>query len=85
MQTDFNLTETFGFFSTNSLARLAHYDLSEGLAKLGVKAANSDVELLRARYDADQDGKLGFWEFASIFLPIEPTLRDSVERRQAGH
>lgn len=31
-QSDFNLTETFGFFSANSLARLAHYDLSSGLA-----------------------------------------------------
>jgi len=53
-----------------------------GLQKLGVSANDSDIVLLRERFDADQDGRLGFWEFASIFLPIDPTLRDSVERRQ---
>ena len=57
-------------------------ELGSGLAKLGITANESDLALLRERYDADQDGRLGFWEFASIFLPIDPTLRDSVEKRQ---
>lgn len=53
-----------------------------GLQKLGVKAGETDIVLLRERYDADQDGRIGFWEFANIFLPIDPTVRDDLERRQ---
>ena len=35
-----------------------------------------------ARYDADQDGRLGFWEFANIFLPVDSSMRREVENRQ---
>jgi hypothetical protein len=34
-----------------------------------------------ARYDADEDGKLGFWEFSNMLLPLQPIVRDEVERR----
>ena len=33
------------------------------------------------RYDADEDMRLGFWEFCNIMMPIEPTLREELERR----
>lgn len=36
-----------------------------------------------ARYDADQDQKLGFWEFANMFLPNDNIYRDELERRKA--
>jgi Ca2+-binding EF-hand superfamily protein len=81
-QSDFNLPETFAFFSANQLSRLSQFDLVQGLQRLGVKVEDEDAVLLKERYDADQDGKLGYWEFAALFLPIEPMLRDSVERRQ---
>ena len=38
--------------------------------------------MVRLRYDADEDGRLGFWEFSNIFLPVDPILRDEVERRK---
>lgn len=78
---DFNISGVFEFFSANQLTRLAHYDVLSGLQKLGVKARETDIALLRERYDADQDGRVGFWEFANIFLPIDPTVRDDLERR----
>jgi Ca2+-binding EF-hand superfamily protein len=35
------------------------------------------------RYDADRDGKLGFWEFSNALLPVETLVRDDLERRRA--
>lgn len=52
-QTDFNLPETFAFFSSNQLSRLSQFDLVQGLATLGVKVEETDALLLKERYDAD--------------------------------
>ena len=49
--------------------------------KLGITCDDADVSLVRFRFDADEDGRLGFWEFANMFLPVDPALRDEVERR----
>ena len=43
-----------------------------------------DTRLLIQRYDADEDMRLGFWEFSSMFLPVDPVLRDELERRKSG-
>ena len=79
---DFNLEEAFSVFSGNSLSRLAESDLLYGYEKLGITCSKSDAALVRLRHDADEDGRLGFWEFANILLPIEPMLRDEAERRK---
>lgn len=42
-----------------------------------------DVKLFVERYDADRDGRLGFWEFANSLLPVETLVRDDLERRRA--
>ena len=34
-----------------------------------------------SRFDADEDMRLSFWEFANMMLPMEASLRDDVERR----
>jgi hypothetical protein len=39
--------------------------------------------LLVSRYDADGDGKLSFWEFSNIFMPIKPELRQVIEARNS--
>jgi len=79
---DFNLEDAFAVFSGNSLSRLAEQDLLYGYEKLGIACSSADASLVRMRYDADEDGRLGFWEFANILLPIEPMLRDEAERRK---
>ena len=38
--------------------------------------------LLFDRYDADQDGRLGLWEFSNALLPIDTVLREEVENRR---
>ena len=43
----------------------------------------ADSRLIIDRYDADKDGKLGFWEFSNALLPIQGGLRDDVEMRKA--
>ena len=35
------------------------------------------------RFDSDRDGKLSFWEFSNILLPLDPIARDEIERRKA--
>ena len=56
-------------------------DLQKGFEKLGIVCDESDCRLLLVRYDADEDMRLGFWEFCNILMPIEPTLREELERR----
>lgn len=54
-----------------------------GLDRISLQSSASDIRLLVNRYDADKDGKLGFWEFCNSLLPIDEVLRDEVERRKA--
>ena len=37
------------------------------------------------RYDADQDGKLGFWEVSNGLLPVDIRYRDDIESRQQAY
>ena len=34
-----------------------------------------------SRYDADADGKLGYWEFANMFMPVDSRARNDLENR----
>lgn len=45
-------------------------ELLYGLEKLGVACDIEDAKLIIDRYDADKDGRLGFWEFSNALLPI---------------
>lgn len=38
--------------------------------------------LVFQRYDSDQDGRLGLWEFSNALLPIDTILREEVEGRR---
>jgi hypothetical protein len=37
------------------------------------------------RYDSDQDGRVGFYEFSNCFLPIDPRMREEVEARDQSY
>jgi len=50
---------------------------------MGVPSDIADARLIIDRYDADKDGRLGFWEFSNALLPIQSDLRDDVEMRKA--
>ncbi len=50
---------------------------------MGVVCDLNEARLVIERYDADRDGKLGFWEFANSLLPIDTLARDDLERRRA--
>lgn len=70
-------------FTASTLDRISPEQLSEGLNKLSISANAQDAALLAARYDADNDGKLTFWEFANIFLPLDERARSVLENRTA--
>ena len=78
---DFTLTQAWSIFTDSSISRLSVLDLQKGFEKLGIVCDEADCRLLLVRYDADEDMRLGFWEFCNILMPIEPTLREELERR----
>ena len=43
------------------------------------------AKLLFRRYDSDEDGRLGFWEFSNLLLPIDVRMREDVECRYIDH
>jgi hypothetical protein len=57
-------------FTGYSQTRINASDILYGLERLEVPCDIADVKLVVSRYDADQDSRLGFWEFSNIFLPI---------------
>lgn len=80
---DFTLAGAFSKFSDNTHGRVTANELLFGLEKLGIACDIHDARLIVDRYDADKDGKLGFWEFSNALLPIQPGLRDEIERKRA--
>ena len=65
--------------------RVSLEEFSFGLDRLDFALLPSDVKLFFDRYDSDQDGKLGFWEFSNSILPIDIRQRDDIENRQQGY
>jgi hypothetical protein len=57
-------------------------EFSFGLDRLDFALLPSDIKLFFDRYDSDQDGKLGFWEFSNSLLPLDIRQRDDLENRQ---
>jgi len=55
---------------SSTASRCTVDDFQAGLKKLGIACDASDSQVVINRYDADEDGRLGFWEFANILLPI---------------
>lgn len=83
MRHDFTLAGAFSKFSDNTHGRITANELLFGLEKLGLTCDVSDARMIVDRYDADKDGKLGFWEFSNAILPIQAGLRDEIERKRA--
>lgn len=81
---DFGIESAFLCFAKSTLDRLNVDTFEEGLNNLGVEACRADVRLLINRYDADGDGKLSYWEFANIFLPVDDKMRAALEARKVG-
>lgn len=70
MKPDFTLAGAFCKFSDNTHGRVNPNEVLFGFEKLGVTCDISDARMFVDRYDADKDGKLGFWEFSNSLLPI---------------
>lgn len=49
--------------------------------RMGLSCDLADAKLVTARYDADEDGRLSYWEFANMFLPVETKQRKDLEFR----
>lgn len=65
----------------SNLEKLSQGDLVATLNHLGITCTLADAELMIRRYDGDFDGKLSFWEFQNIFMPVCPIARQKVDQR----
>ena len=79
---DFNLDAAFSLFAASSMDRINYETLEAGLQRIGCACTKDEAKLLIKRYDSDGDGKLSFWEFANIFLPINLELRQLLETKK---
>lgn len=84
-QRDFTLIAAFNTFAKSMQQRVSLEEFTFGLDRLDFTLLPSDVKLFFDRYDSDQDGKLGFWEFSNALLPIDIRQRDELENRQQGY
>lgn len=81
-QRDFTLIAAFNTFAKSMQQRVSLEEFSFGLDRLDFALLPSDIKLFFDRYDSDQDGKLGFWEFSNSLLPLDIRQRDDLENRQ---
>lgn len=79
---DFSLEAVHAVFTDTTSRRLTLFDLLDGFKRIGVTCESSDCALVLARYDADADARLGFWEFANMFLPRAGHARRDLESRR---
>lgn len=69
---DFAIEQAFKLFTHTTLDRLTSAGVADSLNSLGIAMSSpNEAQLLVSRYDADGDGKLSFWEFSNIFLPLD--------------
>jgi len=54
-------------------------ELLFGLDRLDQSVVSQELDFFFRRYDSDQDGRLGFWEFSNALLPVDIRYRDDVE------
>ena len=86
---DFSLDQAFHIYvgDKENMAlskRLSAGDSFAAMERLGLTCDLADATLLTARYDADEDGRLSYWEFANMFLPGQAKARSELSARKPG-
>jgi Ca2+-binding EF-hand superfamily protein len=81
MRKDFTLSAAFNCFTKSLQQRVSLDEFLFGLDRLDVAVVPDDAILFYNRYDSDQDGKLGFWEFSNSLMPLDIRLRDDLENK----
>lgn len=81
---DFSLAGAFTLFSRTLQAKVPVEEFLFALDHLQIPVNPRDVGHMYRRYDSDQDGRLGFWEFSNALLPVDQRYREEVEQRQSA-
>ena len=85
LRRDFSLGGAFNMFSRSLQGKVTADELLFGLDRLDLTVVPQDLDFFFRRYDSDQDGRLGFWEFSNALLPVDIRYRDDVEQRQQAY
>ena len=85
MKPDFNLHDAFAIFDTNHDGQISTAEVREGLAAIGVFPTHDEVDLFFKRYDSDNDGGIGFKEFAKAFESDDTYYAHMLNRRPSNH
>jgi len=81
MRRDFTLGAAYDLFTKNPQQQISIDEFLFGLDRLDLRISQDDAILFFARYDSNESGRLGFWEFSNALLPIDIRLRDEIEQR----
>ena len=80
---DFSPTSCHRLFTLDPLKKLTPKAIMDAVQALGLQCTLEQAKLVCARYDADADGKLSFWEFSNIYLPaVDKQVMRDIEDRQ---
>lgn len=82
---DFTIQGAYFLFSNSPQYKLSLEEYKFGLNRLNINSDPRYITLVFSRYDQDQDGKLGIWEFTNQLLPIDHGVRDEVEQRESAY
>lgn len=70
VKADFNLAVAFKLFDQESRGWFHHFDMKDGLTRLGINSTSSDCQLFVRKFDSDSDGRITFEEFKTAFTPL---------------
>lgn len=82
---DFTLKGAYKFFSQSVQYKLSVDEFRFGLDRLSINVDPRFMICLFNRYDSDQDGRIGFWEFSNALLPIDTRMREEIEARNQSY
>ena len=64
---DYTLGAVFNIFASNPQYKITIDEFLFGLDRLDLRISTDEARLMFARYDSDEDGRLGFWEISNMF------------------
>jgi Ca2+-binding EF-hand superfamily protein len=85
LQEDFNLFDAFRCFDLTEKGYVTKYELKDTLNDINIFPTNNELDLIRGRYNKDQDGLLKYSEFCEILKPKDETYARLLVNRPATY
>lgn len=84
LESDWNVQDCFRMFDLSESGEITRRQFEEVFNLMRLYPTSIEIELTLFRYDKDMDGRLSFYEFSEMVLPVDENYRDLVERRSSS-